>query len=60
MQGMGVDAIGINCGLGPDLMFDNAEEMTKYANVPLFVKPNAGMPYFKNGKTLYKKNENQF
>ena len=53
MQGMGVDAIGINCGLGPDLMFDNAQEMTKYANVPLFVKPNAGMPYFKDGKTCY-------
>ena len=60
MQGMGVDAIGINCGLGPDLMFDNAQEMTKYANVPLFVKPNAGMPYFKNGKTCYDVDSKQF
>lgn len=52
-QGLGVDAIGINCGLGPELTFDNAKELTKYANVPLFIKPNAGMPYFKEGKTLY-------
>jgi len=60
MQGMGVDAIGINCGLGPDLMFENAKEMTKYANVPLFVKPNAGMPYFKDGKTCYDIDSKQF
>lgn len=52
-QGLGVDAIGLNCGLGPELMFDNAQELTKFANVPLFIKPNAGMPYFKDGKTLY-------
>lgn len=60
MQGLGVDAIGINCGLGPDLMYQNALEMTKYANVPLFVKPNAGMPYFKEGKTCYDVDSKQF
>lgn len=52
-QGLGVDALGVNCGLGPQLMYENAKELTKYANVPLFVKPNAGMPYFKGGKTYY-------
>lgn len=52
-QGLGADAIGLNCGLGPQLMLENAKELTKYANVPLFIKPNAGMPYFKDGKTVY-------
>jgi len=60
MQGMGVDAIGINCGLGPELMYDNAKELAKYSNVPLFVKPNAGMPYFKDGKTCYDVDSNLF
>lgn len=52
-QGLGVDAVGTNCGLGPELMYDNAVELTKYADVPLFVKPNAGMPYFRDGRTVY-------
>lgn len=52
-QGLGVDALGVNCGMGPDMMYENALELTKYASVPVFVKPNAGMPYFKDGKTFY-------
>lgn len=52
-QGLGVDALGVNCGMGPDMMYENALELTKYASVPVFVKPNAGMPYFKDRKTFY-------
>ena len=52
-QGLGVDALGFNCGIGPDMMYDNAKEIVKYASVPVFVKPNAGMPYIKEGKTCY-------
>ena len=52
-QGLGVDALGVNCGMGPDMMYENALELTKYASVPVFVKPNAGMSYFKDGKTFY-------
>ncbi len=52
-QGLGVDALGVNCGMGPDMMYENALELTKYASVSVFVKPNAGMPYFKDGKTFY-------
>ncbi len=52
-QGLGVDALGVNCGMGPDRMLENVRELTKYASVPVFVKPNAGMPYFKDGKTFY-------
>ena len=44
LQGMGVDAVGINCSAGPDKMLSVIEEMKKYATVPVIAKPNAGMP----------------
>ncbi|NCA66446.1 MAG: homocysteine methyltransferase [Clostridia bacterium] len=52
-QGLGVDAIGINCGSGPDIMRENIKELIKYARLPVFAKPNAGIPSYKNGKTVY-------
>ncbi len=53
MQGLGVDALGINCGTGPEEMFANIERLQKYAHVPLFAKANAGLPIYKSGKTYY-------
>jgi len=52
-QGLGVDLLGLNCGLGPDLMALNAKELIKYAHIPVFIKPNAGLPEYKNGETFY-------
>ncbi len=53
MQAMGADAIGINCSIGPDKMIPLAEELTKYAYKPIFIKPNAGLPKLKDGLTYY-------
>ena len=53
MEGLGVDAIGMNCGLGPVQMLPVAEEMVKTASVPIIVKPNAGLPRQENGRTVY-------
>lgn len=53
LQAMGVDAFGINCSCGPDLMLPWLREMKKYAKVPLIVKPNAGLPKFVDGQTVY-------
>ena len=53
LEGLGVDAIGMNCGLGPKQMLPLLNEMMKYASVPVIVKPNAGLPKQKNGETYY-------
>lgn len=50
---LGVDAIGINCGLGPEQCIPIIEEMRKYTSVPLAVSPNAGLPIYVDGKTVY-------
>lgn len=52
-EGLGVDALGINCSLGPEQMMGIVEELAKYATVPIIVNPNAGIPRTENGKTVY-------
>lgn len=52
-QGLGADAIGINCTLGPVEMLPLATELTAYTSLPVFMKPNAGMPKLVNGRTEY-------
>ena len=44
LEGLGVDALGINCSLGPKEMAPIVEELSRWTNLPLVVKPNAGMP----------------
>lgn len=44
LEGLNVDAIGMNCGLGPEQMKPIFEEMAEYASVPLIINPNAGLP----------------
>lgn len=44
LSGLGADAIGINCSLGPKEFAPIIEEMLKWTNLPLIVKPNAGLP----------------
>ncbi len=42
--GLGVAAIGLNCSLGPDQVAPILEELGRWTNLPLIVKPNAGLP----------------
>ena len=44
LEGLGADAIGVNCSLGPDELMPVVEEMLKWTNLPVIVKPNAGLP----------------
>lgn len=53
LEGLGVDALGINCGLGPVQMKEYAKELLSYASVPVIVNPNAGLPRSEGGKTVY-------
>ncbi len=50
LEGLGVQAIGINCSLGPVEIFPLAEEMCSVTNLPVFVKPNAGLPDPRTGE----------
>ncbi len=53
LQGMGVDAFGLNCSAGPKEMLRQLQRLTPYAEIPLIAKPNAGMPQMVNGETVY-------
>lgn len=44
LEGLGVDAVGINCSLGPVEIFPLAEKLCGSTSLPVFVKPNAGLP----------------
>ena len=53
LEGMGADAIGANCSLGPRQLRGVAEELLRCASVPVVLKPNAGLPKSVNGKTVF-------
>ena len=53
LEGLRVDALGINCGMGPKQMIPILQEIAKYTSLPIVVKPNAGLPKQKNGETYY-------
>lgn len=44
LEGLGVDAVGFNCSLGPAEILSLAEELRQWTDLPLVVKPNAGLP----------------
>ena len=60
MQGMGVDAFGLNCSAGPEEMLPQIRRLAEYAAVPLIAKPNAGLPQTVDGKTVYSVNAEEF
>ncbi|MGN1451948.1 MAG: homocysteine S-methyltransferase family protein, partial [Eubacteriales bacterium] len=53
LEGMGADAIGVNCSLGPKALAGVVMEYLKYSSVPVILKPNAGLPRVTGGKTVY-------
>lgn len=53
LQGMGIDAFGLNCSAGPEQMLPQLRRLREYARIPLIAKPNAGMPEIVDGKAVY-------
>ena len=53
LEGLGVDALGMNCGMGPDLMIPMVERMVEVTSVPIVVNPNAGLPRTEGDKTVF-------
>ncbi len=60
LEALGVDGIGMNCGLGPDQMLELLKEMKKYSSTPIFIQPNAGLPVSVNGVTTYNVTPEEF
>lgn len=60
LEGLGVDAIGFNCGLGPKQMLPFIEEIRKWTQLPIIVQPNAGLPESVNGHTVFNVSPDEF
>ena len=60
LEGLRVDALGINCGMGPEQMLPILKEILTYTSIPVIVKPNAGLPKQKDGEVWYDVDPAQF
>ncbi|MBP5736882.1 MAG: homocysteine S-methyltransferase family protein [Acidaminococcaceae bacterium] len=59
-EGLGVDAVGFNCGLGPDLVAKLMPRARRVTELPLIANPNAGLPTEQNGKTVFTTGPEEF
>lgn len=53
LEGLGVDALGVNCSLGPKQLEGVIDEILKYSSTPVILKPNAGLPVSDGERTYY-------
>lgn len=60
LEGLGVDAIGANCSLGPKELLPIMDEILKYAHIPVIVQPNAGLPRLEDGVTVFDVSPEEF
>ncbi|MDO7977183.1 homocysteine S-methyltransferase family protein [Oceanotoga teriensis] len=60
LEGLNVNALGINCSLGPDKMESLVDKLVKYSSTPIIVQANAGLPDYQNGNTIYNINSNEY
>lgn len=60
LEGLGVDALGVNCSLGPKQLMGIIEEILEYSSIPVFAKPNAGLPVNIDGVTKFDVNAEEF
>lgn len=60
LQSLGASAVGVNCSAGPETLVSVVERMAKVSEVPIIAKPNAGLPAFADGKTVYEMTPGEF
>ena len=53
LQALGATAVGCNCSSGPEQMAEIVRKMKSCARVPVVAKPNAGMPKYVDGRTVF-------
>ena len=60
LEGLGVDALGVNCSLGPDELLPIVKRMLAVTRLPVIVQPNRGIPVWREGRTVYEMTEESF
>ena len=60
LEGLGVDALGVNCSLGPKEIEPVVDEVVKYAKIPVIVQANAGLPEVVGDRTIYNLSPNEY
>ena len=60
LEGLRVDAYGLNCGLGPDELYPVIKKFSEISSLPLIFNPNAGLPKQKDGETYFDVNPEAF
>lgn len=60
LEGLGVDALGINCSLGPKEINPIVKELLKWTNAPVLIQANAGLPVMKDGEMHYEVTPSEF
>jgi 5-methyltetrahydrofolate--homocysteine methyltransferase len=60
LDGLHVDALGLNCGFGPDKMLPFVKRLAAVTSLPIAVKPNAGLPKVEGGKTIFTVGPDEF
>ena len=60
LEGLGVDALGANCSLGPDKLLPIVKRLTAVASVPVILKPNAGLPKIVDGESRFDITKEEF
>ena len=53
LEGLGVDALGLNSGLGPKQVLALMDQISENCSIPVIIKPNAGLPRSVNGQTVF-------
>ena len=60
IEGLGVDALGVNCSLGPKQLLPIVKTITETSSIPVIVQANAGLPVIENNQTIYKMTAKEF
>ena len=53
LEGLRVDALGLNCGFGPEQMLPLMDQLESCCSIPILVSPNAGLPVVVDSQTVY-------
>lgn len=60
LEGLGVDAVGVNCSLEPSELNNIVKNIINNTNLPVIVQPNAGLPNIIERKAVYDITEKEF
>ena len=60
LEGLGLDALGVNCSLGPRQLFPIVEKICALSHIPVMVQPNAGLPVIRDGVSHYDVTPDEF